>query len=191
MKKTLLLSLVTLFATVSIFAQTTWKVDPFHSSINFTIKHSGISFVPGKFEKFDGSMVASKADFTDAKINFTVDVKSINTSVEPRDNHLRSADFFEVEKYPSMTFVGTSFKKIKGNNYELKGNMTIKNVTKPVTLSVVYGGTTKDQQGNEKIGFSAFLNLNRLDYNVNYDPTGMGIAKDVDIKIYLQFAKAK
>lgn len=69
--------------------------------------------------------------------------------------------------------------------------MTIKDVTKPVTLSVVYGGTTKDQQGNEKIGFSAFLNLNRLDYNVNYDPTGMGIAKDVDIKIYLQFAKAK
>lgn len=172
-------------------AQTTWKTDPYHSSVNFVIKHSGISFVPGKFEKFDGTMTASKADFTDAKINFTVDVNSINTSVEPRDNHLRSADFFEVAKYPEMKFVSTSFKKKRGSNYELKGNLTIKDVTKPVTFQVVYGGVSKDQKGNEKIGFWAFVNVNRLDYNVSYDPTGMGIAKDVDIRLYLQFAKSK
>ena len=191
MKKLFFLSFIALFTAAGAFAQTTWKVDPFHTSVNFNIKHSGISFVPGKFEKFDGTMVSSKSDFTDAKINFTVDVNSINTSVEARDNHLRSADFFEVTKYPEMKFVSTSFKKKRGNNYELKGNLTIKDVTKSVTFHAVYGGSSKDQQGNDKIGFWAFLTLNRLDYNVNYDPTGMGIAKDVDLKIYLQFAKAK
>ena len=189
--KKLLIVITAVIVALSASAQTTWNVDPFHSSVNFVIKHSGISFVPGKFEKFEGAMTASKADFTDASINFSVDINSINTSVDARDKHLRSADFFEAAKYPQMKFVSTSFKKKKGNNYELKGNLTIKDVTKPVTFRVVYGGSTKDQQGNDKIGFWAFNTINRLDYNVSYDPTGLGIAKDVDIKIYLQFAKAK
>lgn len=194
-----------LFTGMVAFAQTatTWSVDPAHSAITFKIKHMGITFVPGKFDKFTGTMTASKADFSDAKINFTADVKSINTGVGMRDDHLRSADFFEAEKYPEMKFVSTSFTKASkaaksksktgklGDFYELKGNLTIKDVTKPVTFKVIYGGKAADQQGNPKIGFTAKSTINRLDYNVKYDPTGQGVAKDVDIVIYLEMAPQK
>ncbi len=182
---------------------TTWTVDPAHSAITFKIKHMGLTFVPGEFDKFTGTMTASNADFSDAKISFTADVNSINTGITKRDDHLRSADFFEVEKYPEIKFVSTSFTKAtkptnnkskadKQNDfYELKGNLTIKDVTKPVTFKVIYGGKVVDQQGNPKIGFTAKSNINRLDYNVKYDPTGQGVAKDVDIVIYLEMAPKK
>lgn len=190
MKKLFLFLLATSLS-VATFAQTKWTVDPMHSFVNFSVKHSGISFVDGSFKKFDGEIVAAKADLTDAKINFTADVASINTSVEPRDKHLKSDDFFNAEKFPKMTFVSTSFKKVKGNNYVLAGKLTIRDVTKDVIFAVVYGGTAKDQQGNTKAGFLATTKINRLDYNVKYDPTGAGIAKDVNITLNLQFAQAK
>ncbi|RZL39436.1 MAG: polyisoprenoid-binding protein [Pedobacter sp.] len=196
--KRLFLFLLASTLSVATFAQTKWTVDPMHSFVNFQVKHSGISFVDGSFKKFDGSIVASKADLTDAKINFTADVASINTSVEMRDNHLKSDDFFNAEKYPTMTFVSTSFtpKPFKGpkkttNIYNLKGKLTIRDVTKDVVFEVVYGGTAKDQQGNTKAGFKATTTINRLDYNIKYDPTGAGIAKDVQITLNLQFAQAK
>ena len=108
-----------------------------------------------------------------------------------RDNHLKSADFFDAEKFPAMKFESTSIKKLKGNTYQLKGKLTIKNVTKPITVTVVYGGKSKDQQGNEKLGFQTTFKINRLDYNVSYDPTGAGIAKDVDVAVYVEFVKNK
>ena len=135
--------------------------------------------------------MASKADFSDAKISFTADAASINTGVEQRDNHLRSDDFFNAEKFPKLAFESTSFKKVKGNTYALAGKLTIRDVTKNVVFSVVFGGTAKDQQGNTKAGFLATTKINRLDYNVKYDPTGAGIAKDVNITLNLQFAQAK
>ena len=173
------------------FAQTTWNVDPMHSSFNFNIKHMGISFVQGRFDKFDGHIVTSSADLTNAKFDFTVSTNSINTAVEMRDNHLKSADFFDAEKFPEMKFVSTSIKKVKGSTYQLKGNLTIKDVTKPITVTAKYGGKTKDQQGNEKIGFQTIFKINRLDYNVNYDPTGGAVGKNVDISVYVEFNKAK
>lgn len=183
---------------IASFAQTNWAIDPMHSFVNFSVKHSGISFVDGSFKKFDGTITAAKADLTDAKINFTVDVASINTSVEMRDNHLKTDDFFNAEKYPQMTFVSTSFKKqpVKTPKqitsvYYLKGKLTIRDVTKDVTFIVNYGGTAKDQQGNTKAGFLATTTINRLDYNIKYDPTGAGIAKDIHITLNLQFAQAK
>lgn len=183
---------------IASFAQTKWTIDPMHSFVNFSVKHSGISFVDGSFKKFDGTITAAKADLTDAKIDFTVDVASINTSVEMRDNHLKTDDFFNAEKYPQMTFVSTSFKKqpVKttkqtSNVYYLKGKLTIRDVTKDVTFIVNYGGTAKDQQGNTKAGFLATTTINRLDYNIKYDPTGAGIAKDINITLNLQFAQAK
>lgn len=189
--------LATSISIVSI-AQTKWTTDPAHSFVNFSVKHSGISFVDGSFKKFDGTLEARKADLTDAKINFTVDVASINTSVEMRDNHLKSDDFFSAAKFPTMTFVSTSFsmKPFKGpkkttNIYYLKGKLTIKDVTKDVMFTVVYGGTAKDQQGNTKAGFMATTTINRLDYHIKYDPTGAGIAKDINITLNLQFAQAK
>ncbi|TKC03058.1 YceI family protein [Pedobacter cryotolerans] len=190
MKKLFLFVLATSISIVSI-AQTKWATDPAHSFVNFSVKHSGISFVDGSFKKFDGTIEASKADLTDAKINFTVDVASISTSIEMRDNHLKSDDFFSVSKYPTMSFVSTSMKKVKGNVYTLSGKLTIKDVTKDVKFNVVYGGTAKDQQGNNKAGFMATTKINRLDYNINYDPTGAGIAKEINITLNLQFAQAK
>lgn len=194
MKKLFLFVLATSISIASL-AQTKWTIDPMHSFVNFSVKHSGISFVDGSFKKFDGTINSTKADLTDANINFTVDVASINTSVEMRDNHLKSDDFFNAEKYPQMTFVSTSFKKAPAkkstNIYHLKGKLTIRDVTKDVTFVVNYGGTAKDQQGNTKAGFLATTTINRLDYNVKYDPTGAGIAKDVNITLNLQFAQAK
>lgn len=189
--KRLFLFLVATSLSLATFAQTKWTTDPAHSFVNFSVKHSGISFVDGSFKKFNGEIVASKPDLTDAKINFTVEASSIYTGVDMRDNHLKSDDFFSAEKFPTLKFVSTSFKKIKGNNYSLTGKLTIRDVTKDVTFAVVYGGTAKDQQGNTKAGFLATTTINRLDYNVKYDPTGAGIGKDVNITLNLQFAQAK
>jgi len=190
MKKLFLFLLATSLS-VATFAQTKWSIDPMHSFVNFSVKHSGISFVDGNFKKFEGGFVAAKPDLTDAKISFTADAASINTGVEQRDNHLKSDDFFNAEKFPKLAFESTSFKKVKGNNYALTGKLTIRDVTKTVTFAVVYGGTAKDQQGNTKAGFLATTTINRLDYNVKYDPTGAGIAKNVNITLNLQFAQAK
>lgn len=188
--KKLFLFLLASGISVASFAQTKWTIDPMHSFVNFAVKHSGISFVDGSFKKFDGTITAAKADLTDAQINFTAEVASINTSVEMRDNHLKSDDFFNAEKYPKMTFVSTSFKKV-AKRYVLSGKLTIRDVTKDVKFNVNYGGTAKDQQGNTKAGFLATTTINRLDYNIKYDPTGAGIAKDVMITLNLQFVQAK
>lgn len=190
MKKVWLFFVALTFSAAS-FAQTKWSVDPMHSFVSFEVKHMGISFVEGSFKKFDGTIAAAKPDLTDAKINFTVAVNSISTSVEMRDNHLKTADFFNAEKYPTMTFVGSSFKKLKGNQYELSGLLTIREVTKAVKFAVVYGGTAKDQQSTNKVGFQATTTINRLDYQINYDPTGAGVAKEVKITLNLEFAEAK
>lgn len=190
MKKLFLFFIATAISTASI-AQTKWTVDPMHSFVNFSVKHMGISFVDGSFKKFEGSVDAPKADFTDAKVNFTVDVNSITTGVEMRDNHLKTDDFFNAEKYNKMSFVSSSFKKVKDNTYALAGKLTIRDVTKDVVFAVVYGGSAKDQQGNNKVGFAATTSINRLDYNIKFDPTGAGIAKDVKIGLNLEFTEVK
>ncbi|MCG2793035.1 MAG: YceI family protein [Weeksellaceae bacterium] len=187
------LFLSTLFAAFSVFgfSQTTWSVDPMHSSFNFNIKHMGISFVQGRFDKFDGKVVTTGDDLSDAKFDFTVDTNSVNTGVEMRDGHLKTPDFFDTAKFPEMKFVSTSMKKAKGNTYLLTGNLTIKDVTKPVTVTAMYGGKTKDQKGNDKMGFQTMFKINRLDYNLSYDPSGAGVAKDVDVAVYVEFVKSK
>lgn len=190
MKKLILSFLFAVISTFS-FAQTTWSVDPMHSSFNFNIKHMGISFVQGRFDKFNGSVTTTAEDLTNAKFSFSVETSSINTGVEMRDNHLKSADFFEAEKFPTMKFESTSIKKVKGNTYLLTGNLTIKDVSKTVSVTAVYGGKSKDQQGNEKLGFQTTFKINRLDYNIKYDPTGAGVAKDVDVAVYVEFVKNK
>lgn len=189
--KKLFLFILAISTSVASYAQTKWSVDPMHTFVNFSVKHSGISFVDGTFKKFEGTINATKADFTDAKVSFSADVASISTNVDMRDNHLKSDDFFNAEKYPKMTFESTSFKKKHHNVYVLSGKLTIRDGTKDVQFNVVYGGTIRDQQGNNKAGFLATTKVNRLDYHINYDPTGAGIAKDVHITLNLQFAQAK
>lgn len=188
MKKVLILLAIT-FLNVNVFAQANWKVDPYHSSLNFNISHSGISIVDGKFMEYTGNLTTNGEALEGANVDFTVKVTSINTNVEDRDNHLRSADFFEVEKYPEMTFKSTKILATgKPDQYLLYGDLTIKDVTKPVIFDVYYGGTAKSDQG-EKLGLKAKTTINRFDYNINYDPTAAGIGKDVNIVVHLQFAK--
>src|SRR5690554_4673537 len=178
-----------LFLTVSSFAQTQWKVDPYHSSLNFNISHSGISIVNGKFLDYTGNLTTNGDALNNANFDFTVKVKSINTNVEDRDNHLRSAEFFEVDKYPNMTFKSTKILATgKPNEYLLYGKLTIKDVTKDVIFDVHYGGIAKSGQG-EKLGLKAQTTIDRFDYNINFDPTAAGVAKDVTIVVHLQFAK--
>lgn len=188
MKKILILiSLV--FVTASLSAQTKWKVDPYHSSLNFNISHSGISIVNGKFLEYTGELTTTGKALEGANVNFTVKVNSINTNVTDRDNHLRSADFFEVAKYPNMTFKSDKILATgKQNKYLLYGKLTIKDVTKDVIFDVQYGGTVKTDNG-EKIGVEARTTINRFDYNIDFDPTASGIAQDVNIVIHAQFAK--
>ena len=188
MKKVLVLLAASIIA-VSSIAQDKWQIDPAHSSLNFNISHSGISIVNGKFIDYSGDVTTYGEEFDNAKINFTVKVKSINTNVEMRDNHLRSADFFEVEKYPDMTFIGTKILATgKPDYYLLHGKLTIKDVTKDVIFDVHYGGTVKSDEG-EKIGVKAKTTINRFDYNIDFDPTATGVGKDVSITVHGQFAK--
>ena len=194
MKKVFLFVAAALVQT-AIFAQTKWTVDNVHSSVNFSVPHLVISEVEGSFKKFDGTFSSAKPDYTDAVINFNVDVASVNTDNEMRDNHLKSDDFFNATEYPNMTFKSTSFKKVSGNKYALYGSLTIRNVSKPVKFDVVYGGVAKDGFGNTKSGFKATTKINRLDYNLKWNKLmeagGATVGKDITIELKLEFAKDK
>lgn len=171
----------------------TWKVDPSHSEIHFKIKHLVISTVTGAFKKFDGSFEASKHDFSDAKVNFSVDTASIDTNSEQRDGHLRSADFFDSEKYPEMKFVSTSISKKDDGEYVLKGDLTIKDVTKPVELNVEYGGQTNDLYGQTKAGFDVTGKIDRQEFGLKWSAVteagGLVVSNDVKLGISVQFIK--
>lgn len=188
MKKLMIIGAM-LALTVGTYAQTQWNVDPYHSSLNFEIKHSGISMVNGKFTDYTGTLTTQGEELKDAAFDFTVQVKSINTAVDARDEHLRSADFFEVETYPEMTFKSTKIEKTaNADQYKLYGQLTIKGVTKDVVADLYYGGKAESDQG-VKIGLKAKAVIDRFDYNIDFDPTAAGIGKDVHIKVHLQFAK--
>jgi len=191
MKKIALLFVAVLFSVTS-FAQTKYNVDSYHSFLDFSVGHMGISFVNGKMDKYQGTLEMNGEEVTSAKFNFTIDASSVNTGIEMRDNHLRSADFFDVANHKDITFVSTSVKKEGKNKFKLNGNLTIKGVSKPVTFDLVYGGLLKDDgQGNQKVGFQATTTIDRTAFNINYDPTGMGVAKEVKFTVNLEFTKAK
>jgi len=198
MKRFYLLLIAALFITmpVSVFAQTTtWKVDKAHTSVKFEVEHLTVSMVAGQFLDFDGTMVSDKSDFTDAKIDFTVQTKSVNTNVDMRDQDLRSPRFFEVEKYPQMTFKSTSFEKRSKGKYILTGYLTIKDVTKLVKFDVTNRNTVIDPWGNTRTGFRAKLTINRFDYHINYkQPFGkntLDVAPEVKIIIDTELTKNK
>ena len=157
-----------LLMTVTGFAQTTWKADPAHSSLGFEITHLGIADVPGNFNEFEVNITSSKPDFSDAVVEFTGQVKSVDTRIEQRDNHLKSADFFDVEKYPTMSFKSSSVKKKGKNKFELRGDLTIKGITKPVTLTMNYRGTTESPmaKGTMIAGIEINGTIKRSDFAV-------------------------
>jgi polyisoprenoid-binding protein YceI len=194
MKKIISFAVVALMTSTA-FAQTKWNVDAVHSNVRFTVPHLVISEVEGSFKKFSGNVLSNSADFNDAAVNFTIDVNSINTDNEMRDKHLKADDFFNAEQFPSATFKSTSFKKVSGNKYQLKGNLTIRNVTKPVTFDVTYGGTAKDGYGNTKAGFKATAVINRFDYGLKWNTLteagGATVGENITLDLKLQFAQAK
>ena len=186
---------ILLLSSGSLMAQATkWTVDKTHSNIKFAVTHMVVSTVEGNFKNFDGTVENSKPDFSDAVVNFTVDVTSVNTESEMRDNHLKGDDFFNSVKYPQMTFKSTSVKSLGGNKYQLNGNLTIRDVTKPVTFDVTYGGTVKTQMGT-KAGFKAKTTINRFDYNLKWNNAleagSLVVDKEVEIAINLELNQAK
>ncbi len=189
-----LLYAVLLCSPVWAFAQTvTWKADRDHSSVRFSVNHLVISKVDGTFKNFGGDMTSKGADFSDAAIGFTVDVLSISTGDAPRDNHLKSNDFFNAEKYPAMTFKSSSLTKVTSGKYLLTGDLTIRDVTKQVKFNVAYGGTVKDAAGKQRATFKVNTYLNRFDYNLKWDKLteagGMVVDKMVNIELKLEFVQ--
>lgn len=195
MKKMLIFLAAALMIAVSAVAQTTWLVDNAHSNVKFSVTHLVISEVEGSFNVYSGTLQSLKPDFTEASVDFAVDVPSINTDNGMRDKHLKSDDFFNAEKYPKMTFKSASWKKVGDRNFVLEGDLTIRDVTKRVTFSVVHGGTIKDPWGNTKAGFKATTVINRFDYGLKWNTLteagGATVGKDVSITLNLEFAQKK
>jgi polyisoprenoid-binding protein YceI len=147
---------------------TTWKIDNGHSQIQFKIKHMVITNVTGSFDKFDATMESSKDDFTDAKITFEADASSINTGNEKRDGHLKGADFFNTAQYPKLSFVSKVVKKTDSNHYKVDGDITIRDVTKPISLDVLYNGTVLNPWGKTVAGFEITGKINRMDFGLTW-----------------------
>lgn len=177
MKKTILVFMAMIAFTQFSLAQITWEVDPMHSNIRFEVKHNGISFVDGEFQKIAGTMEsASKDNFEGAIFDYTVDINSIDTRIEARNAHLRSDDFFDAEKYPEMSFRNAKLTKKWGKHYVLEGDLTIKDVTKKISFDTVFHGTIVDDKEKTHVGFTATTTIDRTDFNVNYNdklPSGI------------------
>ena len=148
---------------------TKWVIDPMHSEVQFKVKHLVISTVSGFFKSFAGELVTDGDDFENAEIDFTLDIDSIDTNQTQRDEHLKSAEFFDAATYPKISFKSTSFTKTGDDEYALKGDLTIKDVTKPVSLDVEFGGSAADFYGNTKAGFEISGKINRKEFGLTWD----------------------
>ncbi len=165
-----------------------YVVDPTHSSIGFQAKHMMISKVKGHFDRFNSELDINPEDLSGGSIQFEVEIASINTNNEDRDNHLRSADFFDAETHPTMKFVATDIKKIDDDEYKITGDLSIRGVTKPVTFDAEYNGKGTNPWGVEVVAFEADGKINRKDFGLNWNSaleTG-GVLVSDDIKIHIE-----
>jgi polyisoprenoid-binding protein YceI len=189
MKKITVLSSLLLLAVVA-FGQSTWTIDKNHSKIGFNVTHMGISEVEGKFNEFEGTVVAKTEDFNGAEIEFISKTASIDTDNEKRDGHLKSPDFFDAEKNPETKFKGTLVKD--GGKYKLKGDLTMHGVTKKVEFDVTYGGTVDTGKG-KKAGFKLTGKINRHDYGLtwaNKTPGGeLVVSDEVELNVKVELDK--
>ena len=170
-----------------------WVIDSVHSEVGFKIKHLVISNASGKFTVFEGTVESSKEDFSDAKVSFSADISSIHTGQEQRDGHLKSADFFDAEKFPKLSFVSTSLTPISGSDYKLKGNFTMHGVTKPIELEVDFGGIQKDLYGQTVAGFEITGKVKRSDFGLTWSAVteagGLVVGEDVKLHINAELIK--
>ncbi|MCU0333925.1 MAG: YceI family protein [Chitinophagaceae bacterium] len=171
----------------------TYKIDPLHSEIKFKVKHLMISNVTGEFKTFDASIEADAEDFSDARISFEADVDSISTNNDQRDGHLKSNDFFNAAEFPKLRFVSTSVQKTSDNELSVTGDLTIRDVTKPITLQAEIGGTMVDFYGQTKVGFDATATIQRKDFGLSWDAVteagGVVVSNDVKLQLAVQFTK--
>lgn len=170
-----------------------WKLDPAHSEIQFKVKHLMVTNVTGRFTDFDASIATQNTTFEGAEIFFKAKTESIDTGNEDRDKHLRSGDFFDSENFPELQFKSTRFIKKDDSEYELEGDMTIKDKTAPVKLNVEYGGQATDPWGNVKAGFTLTGKISRKDWNLNWNTAletgGWLVSDEVRLNMEIQLAK--
>lgn len=183
--------LIALLVSGSMYAQTTWNIDKPHSKIRFSVTHMAVSETEGDFKDFDAKVVSNSDDFNGADVEFTAKVASIDTDNERRDGHLKSDDFFNAEKYPEIKFKGKLVKD--GGKYKLKGDLTMRDVTKPVTFDVVYNGTV-DTGNGKKAGFKLNGTLDRQEYGLKFNKTmasgDLVVGDDVEITCKIELNKA-
>jgi len=190
MKKTILLLAVAIISTGA-FAQTTWKNDKMHSKLGFTITHLMVSDVDGIFTDFTCTITAAKPDFSDAKFDLTVNTTSVNTDVDYRDKDLRSENYFDVAKFPTMTFSSTGITPVSTNHYKLTGNLTLHGVTKSVTMDLWYRGTIVNPMSKkDDAGFKLTGTINRKDFGIAPGAGNSMLSDDVTINANGEFAKA-
>jgi len=194
MKRTAIVALFLVIGFASLSAQKSgWRLDKAHSGITFSIRHMVISEVTGNFKDFDIAFSAAKDDFTDASVDATLKVASINTDNERRDGHLKSDDFFNAEKFPEIKFKSTSFEKVGENKYKIHGTLTIREITKEVTFDATYNGSVKGMGGSTVTAWKATLALNRFDYGLKWNRTiesgGLVAGDIVNITLNLELVK--
>lgn len=171
---------------------TKWEIDPTHSEVHFEVKHLEIATLTGRFDTISGTAEAEE-NFENAQFSFSADVNSINTNDEKRDTHLKSADFFDAERFPKITFNSTKFKRTGDTVFELIGKLTIKEITKPTILNIKYGGTATDSWGNVKAGFQLKGKINRKDYglmwNAIIEAGGVLVGEEIKIVANIELKK--
>jgi polyisoprenoid-binding protein YceI len=172
----------------------TWSIDVLHSEIAFKVKHLMISTVSGKFNQFEAVVeTASDDSFDGAKVSFSADVQSITTGNDQRDGHLKSDDFFNAESFPKINFTNGILKKLDSGDLVLTGDLSIREVSKPISLEVVYSGMMTDFYGNQKAGFEAKGQINRKDFNLKWSATteagGVVVSDEVKLALDIQLQK--
>jgi polyisoprenoid-binding protein YceI len=173
--------------------KTIWAIDPTHSEVQFKVKHLVISTVTGSFGNFNANLELDGDDFTSGKANFEAHIESISTNNLDRDNHLKSADFFDATQFPILGFQSTKFTKKSDNEYLIDGEITIKGVKKSIQLKAEYGGQMTDFYGNTKIGFEIEGKINRQDFGLSWSAVteagGIVVSDEVKLQLNLQFIK--
>ncbi|MFT3705168.1 MAG: YceI family protein [Agriterribacter sp.] len=168
----------------------TWTLDKAHAKLGFGVTHLLVSDVEGNFKTFDATINASKSDFSDAVIDLSADVNSINTDNDQRDKHLKSADFFDATKFPSLVFKGKSLKQVSGKKYKLSGDLTIHGVTKPVELDVTYNGTIEHPYTKKPVaGFKVSGTIKRSDFGIGASVPNGVVSDEVEIVANAEFSK--
>jgi polyisoprenoid-binding protein YceI len=188
-KSKLIIAATTLLFSFTLLEQSTWKLDNAHAKLRFTVTHLMVSEVDGWFKSFDAKIISSKEDFSDAIVEMTAEVNSVNTDDEKRDTHLKSPDFFDAEKYPTITFKSKTFKKVSNNTYKVTGDLTMHGITKTIELTAVGVTGTHPMTKKTISGFKVTGTLNRSDFGIGNSMPSMMLSEEVQVTANAEFEK--